>query len=72
MKKSLRIALAAALFASAASIVLAAPTTPAPQPLPPPGVAAPTTPAPQPLPPPGVAAPTTPAPQPLPPPGLTR
>ncbi len=53
MIKSLRIAFATALLASAASIVLANPTTPAPVPMPP-GLRAPTTPAPVPMPPPGL------------------
>jgi hypothetical protein len=64
MKKSLRIALVATLFASIASVVLAFPITPAPRPLQSQLASAPFTPAPRPTLPSMASAPFTPAPRP--------
>ena len=66
MKKSTRIALAIALFASAASICMADPTNPFPVPVPQIAVADPTNPWPVPVPQMAVADPTNPFPVPVP------
>jgi hypothetical protein len=66
MKKTLRVALAAVVLASAAPVLLAAPTVPAPIPVPQIAVSAPINPAPMPMPQIAVSAPINPAPMPMP------
>lgn len=71
MKYFLRIALTATVLALVAPVLLAAPTSPWPMPIPQGGLTAPTSPWPMPIPQGGLTAPTSPWPMPIPQGGLS-